>query len=134
MSPLMREDLRDQSIGDLFTQLSEQTSALVHQEIDLAKAEMRQKGKRAGVGAGLIGAGGVLGLGAFAALTATLILVLAMWMDAWLASLIVTVVYGAGAAALALAGKEKVRDAAPPVPEKTIETLKEDVQWVRNQI
>lgn len=134
MSPLMREDLRDQSIGDLFKQLSEQTSALVHQEIDLAKAEMRQKGKRAGVGAGLIGAGGVLGLGAFAALTTTLILVLAMWMDAWLASLIVTVVYGAGAAALALAGKEKVREAAPPVPEKTIETLKDDVQWARNQI
>jgi uncharacterized membrane protein YqjE len=130
----MREDLRDQSIGDLFKQLSEQTSALVHQEIDLAKAEMRQKGKRAGVGAGLIGAGGVLGLGAFAALTTTLILVLAMWMDAWLASLIVTVVYGAGAAALALAGKEKVREAAPPVPEKTIETLKDDVQWARNQI
>jgi hypothetical protein len=134
MSPLIREDLRDQSIGDLFKQLSEQTSALVHHELDLAKAEMRQKGKRAGAGAGLIGAGGVLGLGAFGALTATLILVLATWMDAWLASLIVTVVYGAGAAALALTGKERVKEAAPPVPEKTVETLKEDVQWARTQI
>lgn len=134
MSPLIREDLRDQSIGDLFKQLSEQTSALVHQELELAKAEMRQKGKRAGAGAGLIGAGGVLGLGAFGALTATLILVLATWMDAWLASLIVTVVYGAGAAALALTGKERVKEAAPPIPEKTVETLKEDVQWARTQI
>jgi hypothetical protein len=134
MSPLIGEDLRDQSIGDLFKQLSEQTSALVHQELELAKAEMRQKGKRAGAGAGLIGAGGVLGLGAFGALTATLILVLATWMDAWLASLIVTVVYGAGAAALALTGKERVKEAAPPIPEKTVETLKEDVQWARTQI
>jgi hypothetical protein len=106
----------------------------VRQEVDLAKAEMQQKGKRARLGAGLIGGGGLLGLGAFGALTATVIVALATWLDAWLACLVVTVVYAAGAAVLALSGKRRLQEAAPPVPEQTIETLKEDVQWARNQI
>ncbi len=128
------EELRDQSIGELLKQLSEQTATLVRQELDLARAEMQQKGKRAGVGIGMIGAGGVLALAAVGALTATLILVLAEWMDAWIAALIVTLVYAAGAAVLALQGKEKVGEANPPVPEQTIETVKEDVQWAKSQV
>ena len=95
---------------------------------------MQQKGKRAGVGIGMIGAGGVLALAAVGALTATLILVLAEWMDAWIAALIVTLVYAASAAVLALQGKEKVGEANPPVPEQTIETVKEDVQWAKSQV
>jgi hypothetical protein len=130
---VLREDLRDHSFGDLFKQLSEQTSALVRQEVALARTELKEKGRTAGFGAGLIGAGGLLGLGAFGALTAALILVLALWIDAWIACLIVTAVYGAGAAILALAGKGKVQAASPPVPE-TIETLKEDVQWAKTRI
>ena len=94
MESLTGEELRERSFGELFKQLSEQTTTLVRQEVDLAKAEMAEKGKRAGTGAGLLGGGGLLGLGAFGALTATLILVLAIWLDAWLACLIVTVVYG----------------------------------------
>ena len=128
------EGLRDQSFGELFKHLSEQTATLVRQELDLAKAEMQQKGKRAGVGIGMIGAGGVLALAAVGALTATLILVLAEWMDAWIAALIVTLVYAAGAAVLALQGKEKVGEATPPVPEQTIETVKVDVQWAKSQV
>jgi uncharacterized membrane protein YqjE len=128
------QELRDQSIGDLLKQLSEQTATLVRQELDLAKAEMQQKGRRAGKGIGLIGVGGVLALAAVGALTATLILVLAEWMDAWLAALIVTVAYAAGAALLALQGKEKVSEATPPVPEQTIDTVKEDVQWAKTQV
>jgi uncharacterized membrane protein YqjE len=128
------QELREQSIGDLLKQLSEQTATLVRQELDLAKAEMQQKGKRAGVGLGLIGVGGVVALAAVGALTATLILILAEWMDAWLAALIVTVVYAAGAALLALQGKEKVAEATPAVPEQTIETVKEDVQWAKTQM
>ncbi len=127
-------DLHERPIGELFGQLSEQISTLVRQELELAKAEMRQKGKRAGVGVGLISGGGLLAMGAFGALTATLILVLATWVDAWLAGLIVTVVYGAGAAALAMKGKERVRAVGSPVPEQTITTLKEDVQWAQSQI
>jgi len=128
------EDLHERSFGELFTRLSEQASTLVRQEVELAKVEMQQKGRRAGRGAGLMGGGGVLGLGAFGALTAMFILVLAIWLDAWLACLIVTVVYAAGAAVLALYGKRSLKDAGPPVPEQTIESLKEDVQWARNHI
>ena len=129
----MSADLREQSIGELLGRLSEQMSALVRQEIELAKVELREKGRRAGAGAGLIGAGGLLGLGAFAALTTTLILVLATFLDAWLAALIVTVAYAAGAAALAVSGKQKVQ-AISPVPEQTIETLKEDARWAKTQL
>jgi putative superfamily III holin-X len=127
-------DLRDQSIGDLLKQLSEQTASLVRQELELARAEMQQKGKRAGFGIGLMGVGGVLALAAVGALTATLILLLAKGMDAWIAALIVTVAYAAGAALLALQGKERVAEASPPVPEQTVETVKEDVQWAKTQI
>jgi hypothetical protein len=121
-------------MSELFGQLSEQASTLVRQEVELAKAELRHKGKQAGVGAGLIGGGGLLALGAIGALTTTLILVLSTWLDAWLASLIVTVVYGAAAAALALTGKEKVQAVGSPVPEQTMQTLKEDVRWAESQI
>ncbi len=131
---MLREDLRDQSFGDLFKQLSEQTSTLVRQEVELARTELRAKGRTAGFGAGLIGAGGVLALGAFGALTAMLIVLLALWMDAWLACLIVMVVYGVAGAILAMAGKRKLQAASPPVPEQTIETLKEDVQWAKTRI
>ncbi len=131
---LLREDLRDQSFGDLFKQLSEQTSTLVRQEVELATVELKEKGRAAGIGAGLMGAGGLLGLGAFGALTAALILVLALWVDAWLACLIVAAVYGIGAAILALTGKGKLQEASPPIPEQTIETLKEDVEWARTRI
>jgi hypothetical protein len=121
-------------MGDLLGQLSQQATVLVRQEVDLAKAELRQKGKRAGFGIGLIGGGGLLALGAFGALTATLILVLTTFLDAWLAALIVTVVYAAGAAALALIGKERVQAVGSPAPTQTIQTLKEDVQWAQSQI
>jgi hypothetical protein len=128
------DELRGQPIGELLKQLSEQTATLVRQELDLARAEMRQKGKRAGVGLGLIGGGGVLALAAVGAFTATLIMLLATWMDAWLAGLIVTAAYATAAAVLTLQGKEKVGEATPPVPEETVENVKEDVQWAKSQI
>jgi hypothetical protein len=128
------EELRSQSIGELLRHLSEQTATLVRQELDLAKAEMQQKGKRAGVGLGLIGGGGVVALAAVGALTATLIMLLAEWMDGWVAGLIVTVAYAALAALLALQGKEKVSEAAPPIPKQAVETVKEDVQWAKSQM
>ena len=82
----------------------------------------------------MIGVSGVVGLAAVGALTATLIMLLAEWMDGWLAGLIVTVAFAAIAAILAIQGKEKVSEAGPPVPEQTIETVKEDVQWAKSQI
>jgi putative superfamily III holin-X len=127
-------DLRERPIGELLKQLSEETTRLVHQELELAKAELAQKGKQAGLGAGLFGAAGAIGLLAAAALTACFILALAAVMPAWLAALIVAVGYGAVAAVLAVRGRDRVRQAVPPVPEQTIETVKEDVQWAKTQM
>jgi hypothetical protein len=126
-------DLRERPIGELLKQLSEETTRLVHQELELAKAELAQKGKQAGMGAGLFGAAGAIGLLAAAALTACFILALDAVMPAWLAALIVAVVYAAAAAVLALRGRERVKQAIPPMPEQTIETVKEDVQWAKTQ-
>jgi uncharacterized membrane protein YqjE len=127
------EELRERPIGDLVKQLANQTSTLVRQEIDLAKAELSQKASTAGKGAGLIGGAAVVALLAAGALTACLILVLSEAMDAWLAALIVAVVFGAVAAVLGLAGRNKVREATPPVPEQTVETVKEDLEWAKTR-
>jgi Putative Actinobacterial Holin-X, holin superfamily III len=127
-------DLRERPIGELLKQLSEETTRLVHQELELAKAELTQKGRQAGLGAGLFGAAGAIGLLAAAALTACFILALDAVMPAWLAALIVAVVYGAVAAVLALRGRDRVKQAVPPVPEQTIETVKEDMEWAKTQM
>jgi membrane protein len=118
----------DESIADLMRRLSEQTTELVRQEIELAKAELQVKGKKAGIGAGMFGGAGVFGFYAFGALTACAILALATAVDGWLAALIVAVVYGAIAGVLALTGKNKVQEATPPVPERAIDSAKQDVQ------
>ena len=125
-----QSDPRERSIPDLLKQLSTETSTLVKQELDLAKAELTQQGKRAGLGAGFIGGGALFGLGAFGAFTAMLIALLGLAMDTWIAALIVTVVYGAIAAVLALRGKNKIQEATPPA-EQTVETLKEDARWAK---
>ena len=118
-------ELKEQPIGDLLKQLSEETTTLVRQELQLARAEVTEKGKRAGMGAGFIGGGALFGLGAFGALTAFLIALLATALDhTWLASLIVALVYGAVAGVLSLKGRDKIQEAAPLVPEQTIETIK----------
>jgi uncharacterized membrane protein YqjE len=127
------DELRERPIGDLVKQLASQTSTLVRQELDLAKAEMSAKAATAGKGAGLIGGAAVTGLLAAGALTACLILVLSEAMDAWLAALIVAVVFAAVAAVLGLAGRNKVREATPAVPEQTVETVKEDVEWAKTR-
>jgi MFS family permease len=126
-------DLREKPIGDLLKQLSQETSTLVRQELDLAKAEMTEKGKKAGKGAGMFGGAGVAGLMALFALTLTAIFALDRAMDGWLAALIVTAVWGAIAGVLALTGKKKVQEATPAAPEQTVETIKEDVEWAKTR-
>ena len=126
-------DLREQPIGDLLKQLSQETTTLVRQELELAKAEMAEKGKQAGKGAGMFGGAGVVGFLALGALTAALILGLDTFMKAWLAALIVGLVYAAVAAVLALTGKKEVQQATPPVPEQTVDSVKEDVQWAKTR-
>jgi uncharacterized membrane protein YqjE len=123
----------DRPVGDLLRELSEQTAMLVRQELELAKLELTEKGKRAGIGAGMVGGAGAVGLYALGALTAALILLLATAVKGWLAALIVAVVYGAVAGALAFSGKSKVQQAVPPVPEQATESVKEDVEWTKTR-
>jgi hypothetical protein len=127
------EELRERNIAELVKQLAGQTSTLVRQELDLAKAEMSQKATVAGKGAGVLGSGAVVGLLAAGALTACVILALSEAMDAWLAALIVAVVLGVVAALLGLSGRNRIRAATPPVPEQTVETVKEDVEWAKTR-
>jgi hypothetical protein len=121
------------SIAELVQQLSEQTSRLAHQEVELAKTELAAKGKRAGIGAGMFGGAGALGFYALGALTAAAILGLATGVAGWLAALIVALVLGAFAGALALRGKTKVQQATPPIPEQATESVKEDVRWAKTR-
>jgi hypothetical protein len=120
-------------VGELMRELSAQTSTLVRQELELAKLELTEKGKQAGIGAGMFGGAGVVGLYAAGALTACLVLLLATAVTGWLAALIVAGVYGAVAGGLALMGKAKVKQAVPPVPEQATESVKEDVQWTKTR-
>lgn len=122
-----------ESTGELLKRFSEDATTLIRKEVELAKAELAEKGRQAGKGAAMLGGAGLFGVTAFGALTAFLILVLAEAMDAWLAALIVAAVYGAITAVLALQGKQKMEEAAPPQPEQTVETLKEDVEWAKRQ-
>jgi uncharacterized membrane protein YqjE len=126
-------ELRERPIGELLKQLSQETATLVRQELDLAKAEVSEKGKKAGAGAGMFGGAGMsafLGLGA---LTAAAIAALDTGMRTWLAALIVGVVWLAVASVLALMGRNKVQEATPAVPEQTTESVKEDVQWAKTR-
>jgi len=127
------DGLRSSSTADLVKHLTEQTSDLVRKELELAKTELSEKARTAGAGAGMLGGAGVAGLLALGALTACVILLLAQGMDAWLAALIVAVVYAAVAGVLAMNGRERVKEGMPPAPEQTVETVKEDVQWARTQ-
>ena len=125
-------DLRERPIGDLLKQLSEETSTLVKQELALARAELEAQGKRAGMGAGMLGGAGVAGLLTLGALTATLIALLDTAMATWVAALIVTVIWAAIAGVLALQGRNKIKEATPPAPQ-TVETVKEDVRWAKTR-
>lgn len=128
------EDLRDKTLGELLGQLSQETATLVRQEVELAKAEVGQKAKAGGAAAGMFGGAAFAALLAAGTFTAFLILVLAEAMPAWVAALVITLVYASAAAFLALRGKERVKDMTPPVPEQTVETLKEDVEWAKSRM
>jgi MFS family permease len=128
-----RTQVEDRPVAELVRQLSDQTTTLVRQEIELAKAEMTAKGKQVGIGAGAFGAAGLVGLYAVGAITACLILALSTAVAGWLAALIVGVVYAAIAGILALVGKKKTQAGAPPVPERAISSTKEDVEWAKTR-
>jgi hypothetical protein len=124
-------DPGNQSIAELIKQVSEESSRLLRGELKLAQAEMTEKAKTAGVGIGAFGAAAVLGWFALGCFLATAILALALILPAWLAALIVAVVVAIAAGIAALLGKRKVAKAAPPVPTGTVESVKKDVEEIK---
>ena len=124
-------DARERPIGELVKDLSAQTSTLVRKEIELARAELQEKGKVAAKGAGMLGGAAVAGLLALGALTAALIALLDKAMTTWGAALIVMALWAVVALMLAKAGQASLQRATPPAPQ-TVETVKEDIQWAKN--
>jgi uncharacterized membrane protein YqjE len=124
-------DLRERPIGELVKDLSSQTSTLVRKEIELARAELQEKGKVAGKGAGMLAGAAVAGLLALGALTAALIALLDKAMATWVAALIVMALWAIVALVLAKSGQKALQSATPPAPQ-TVETVKEDIQWAKN--
>ena len=123
----------DRPIGELLRELGDEISTLVHQEIALAKVEIAEKVKPAAAGAGMFGGTALFGLGAFGALTAFLIALIAIALPVWAAALIVTILYGIVAGVLAMTGKKKMQEAAPLVPEQTAQSVKEDIEWAKTR-
>lgn len=121
------------STPELIKQLSEQVSRLARQEAELARAEMIVKGRRLGFGAGLFGGSGMFAFFLFGALVTAAILALTLVVVPWLAALIVAGALAFAAGAFALAGKESVSRAQPPVPQQTATSVKEDVQWAKRR-
>ena len=125
--------LRERPLSEVAQDLTRDLSLLVRQEVELAKSEMAKKGRVAAPGLGMIGGAGVVGLMAAGALTAFLILTLSIVLDEWLSALIVGVALSGAAYVLGKQGKERVEEAGSPLPEQTIETVKEDVEWAKTR-
>ncbi len=120
--------------GELMTRLTAQVTDLVRGELELAKTELAAKGKRAGVGAGLAGAGGVVALFGVGALVAAAIAALALVLPVWAAALIVGAVLLIVAGVLALVGRNSLRRAVPPMPERAVEGVQRDVAAVKEAV
>ena len=123
----------EKPLPELVKDLTREISSLVRDEVALAKAELAEKGKQAGIGAGLFGGAGVFGFLALAALTTCFIVALSEVIHPALAALAVAVVYGIIAAVLGMSGKGRIAEATPPATEEAIESVKEDVQWLKGQ-
>lgn len=125
---------QDATVGELARQLPEQISRLVREELRLAQLEMTQKGKRAGIGAGMLGGGGVIALYGVAAVLAAAILALTLVLPAWASALIVGGALLAVSAVLALAGRKQVQQAMPPVPQQTQASVEADVEEIKERV
>ena len=128
------QQLQDKPTAELVKDISDQATRLVRSEIELAKAELAVKGKQAGIGAGMFGGAGLLAVFGFGALTAAAIAALATAVATWLAALIVAVVYFAVAGIAALLGKGRVQKATPPLPERAIDSTKQDIETTKARV
>jgi hypothetical protein len=125
--------VHERSTADLVKLLSEQISVLVRDELKLAQLEMTRKGKQAGVGAGMLGGGGLIALYALGALIACAIIAIAGVVAAWLAALIVGAALLAVAAIAALVGKSRLQKAASPVPQQSVARIKTDMDVIKER-
>ncbi|MBV8951355.1 MAG: phage holin family protein [Actinobacteria bacterium] len=132
--PSPTSDGTEKSLSELAGDLTRQMTALVHDEIELAKTEMSEKGKRVGLGTGMLGAAGVLALFALGCLTACAVAAVALVTSVWLAALVVGAAYLVVAGLLALTARAQLARATPPVPEEAMESAKEDVAWLKTQM
>ncbi len=128
------DDPTDKTLAELLSDLSQELASLMHQELDLAKAEVTAKGKRMGVGAGLVVGAGVVAFLGLGAVVACVIAALSEALAVWLAALLVGVVLLAVAGVLGVLGKTDIQRASPPVPQEAVESTKEDVAWLKTQV
>jgi uncharacterized membrane protein YqjE len=133
VSQVRTEELSERSVGDLVQQLSQQTATLVRQEMRLAQVEVQEKGKRAGLGAGLFGGAGLVALYGVGAVVAAVIMLVATAVEPWISALIMGVVLLAGAGILALLGRRQVDQATPAKPERAMESVQHDVEHVKER-
>lgn len=126
--------MRERPVGELLGNFASETTTLLSQEIELARAEVAQQVSRASKGAGLFGAAAVLALAGLGALTACAIIALALVIDAWLAALIVGVALLIVAGVLALAGRSRLKEVSPPVPDRAIAGMKKDIEAVQEGV
>src|SRR5689334_4015447 len=126
-------DLRERPLGEVAKELTSDVSLLVRQEIALAKAEMAKKGRTAAPGLGMFGGAGLVALCAAGAITASLVLIFSLFLPDWAAALIIGSALAAVAYGLIRQGKGRIADAGKPVPEQTIETMKEDLEWAKTR-
>jgi uncharacterized membrane protein YqjE len=127
------EERSERPVGDLVQELSQQTATLVRQEMRLAQAELQEKGKHAGIGAGMFGGAGLVALYGVGALIAAAILLIGTAVEPWIAAVIVGVVLLAVAGVLALLGRKHVDRATPPKPERAMESVQDDIQHVKRR-
>lgn len=120
------------SVAEMLSALTTDASLLVRQEVELAKAEIREEAKQAARGGGMLGAAGVLGHMSLLLLSFAVAWALASFLHPGLAFLIVAIVHAAAAGLLAVAGRQRLQQ-AQPVPEQTVDTVKEDVEWARDR-
>ncbi|MFF3674604.1 phage holin family protein [Streptomyces sp. NPDC002120] len=123
----------DDSVGVLVSRASQQMSALVREEMQLARAEMTQKSKRYGKGGGLFGTAGIVGILALQALAASCIAALALVLPVWASAVVITAVLGIVAGGTALAGKKQIARAGTPAPEQTIDSVKADLAEIKEK-
>ena len=115
-------------------QVSQQTATLLRQEMRLAQVELQEKGKRAGIGAGMFGGAGLVALYGVGAVVAAVIMLVATAIEPWISALIVGVVLLATAGILALLGRKQVEQATPPKPERAMESMQHDVEHVKERV